>query len=144
MFCRQEEKLKGKPGYEHLNEQLHILIEADLPADIVDIKLRHAQEIIEELVKPVVCAFNFYFFSLDFQLLSRLIKRYCFCRMSHRTISRGSSYESSLCWTRTWEKTVQVQAVVVSLHSIQTQWNVQKQDAKQKRPWGTKHMCICV
>lgn len=58
MFCRQEEKLKGKPGYEHLNEQLHILIEADLPADIVDIKLRHAQEIIEELVKPVVCAFN--------------------------------------------------------------------------------------
>lgn len=49
----KEEKLKGKPGYEHLNEQLHILIEADLPADIVDIKLRQAQEIIEELVKPV-------------------------------------------------------------------------------------------
>jgi protein quaking len=49
----KEEKLKGKPGYEHLNEQLHILIEADLPIDIVDIKLRQAQEIIEELVKPV-------------------------------------------------------------------------------------------
>jgi protein quaking len=32
---------------------LHILIEADLPIDIVDIKLRQAQEIIEELVKPV-------------------------------------------------------------------------------------------
>ncbi|KAL1193787.1 KH domain-containing protein [Cardamine amara subsp. amara] len=49
----KEEKLKGKPGYEHLNEQLHILIEADLPVDLVDIKLRQAQEIIEELVKPV-------------------------------------------------------------------------------------------
>ncbi|CAN8269539.1 unnamed protein product [Cochlearia groenlandica] len=49
----KEEKLKGKPGYEHLSEQLHILIEADLPADIVDRNLRQAQEIIEELVKPV-------------------------------------------------------------------------------------------
>jgi len=37
-----------------LNEQLHILIEADLPASIVEIRLRQAQEIIEELLKPVV------------------------------------------------------------------------------------------
>ncbi|KAG5041862.1 hypothetical protein JHK87_005777 [Glycine soja] len=49
----KEEKLRGRPGYEHLNEQLHILIEADLPANIVDIRLRQAQEIIEELLKPV-------------------------------------------------------------------------------------------
>ncbi|GER44306.1 RNA-binding KH domain-containing protein [Striga asiatica] len=49
----KEEKLRGRPGYEHLNEPLHILIEADLPANIVDIKLRQAQEIIEELLKPV-------------------------------------------------------------------------------------------
>ncbi|KAA8517615.1 hypothetical protein F0562_015089 [Nyssa sinensis] len=49
----KEEKLRGRPGYEHLNEPLHILIEADLPANIVDIRLRQAQEIIEELLKPV-------------------------------------------------------------------------------------------
>ncbi|XP_057457738.1 KH domain-containing protein At3g08620-like [Lotus japonicus] len=49
----KEEKLRGKPGYEHLYEPLHILIEADLPANIVDIRLRQAQEIIEELLKPV-------------------------------------------------------------------------------------------
>lgn len=54
----QEEKLRGRPGYEHLNEPLHILIEADLPANIVDIRLRQAQEIIEELLKPVVCVSN--------------------------------------------------------------------------------------
>lgn len=60
-FCSQflchlkEEKLRGRPGYEHLNDPLHILIEADLPANIVDIRLRQAQEIIEELLKPVVC-----------------------------------------------------------------------------------------
>lgn len=50
----KEEKLRGQPGYEHLNEPLHILIEADLPANVVDIRLRQAQEIIEELLKPVV------------------------------------------------------------------------------------------
>ncbi|XP_047252991.1 KH domain-containing protein At3g08620 isoform X4 [Capsicum annuum] len=49
----KEEKLRGRPGYEHLNEPLHILIEADLPASVVDIRLRQAQEIIEELLKPV-------------------------------------------------------------------------------------------
>ncbi|BBH06386.1 RNA-binding KH domain-containing protein [Prunus dulcis] len=49
----KEEKLRGRPGYEHLNEPLHILIEADLPANVVDIRLRQAQEIIEELLKPV-------------------------------------------------------------------------------------------
>lgn len=52
----QEEKLRGRPGYEHLNEPLHILIEADLPANVVDIRLRQAQDIIEELLKPVVRA----------------------------------------------------------------------------------------
>ncbi|KAL9675536.1 hypothetical protein QQ045_003738 [Rhodiola kirilowii] len=49
----KEEKLRGRSGYEHLNEPLHILIEADLPANIVDLRLRQAQEIIEELLKPV-------------------------------------------------------------------------------------------
>lgn len=56
----KEEKLRGRPGYEHLNEPLHILIEADLPASIVDIRLRQAQEIIEELLKPVVVFFYIY------------------------------------------------------------------------------------
>ncbi|ONK61754.1 uncharacterized protein A4U43_C08F33230 [Asparagus officinalis] len=49
----KEDKLRGRPGYEHLNDQLHILIEAELPANIVDTRLRQAQEIIEELLKPV-------------------------------------------------------------------------------------------
>ncbi|XP_050945521.1 KH domain-containing protein At2g38610-like [Cucumis melo] len=50
----KEEKLRGRLGYEHLNEPLHVLIEADLPANIIDIRLRQTQEIIEELLKPVV------------------------------------------------------------------------------------------
>ncbi|GAU37168.1 hypothetical protein TSUD_391570 [Trifolium subterraneum] len=46
-------RVEATTGYEHLNEPLHILIEADLPANIVDMRLRQAQEIIEELLKPV-------------------------------------------------------------------------------------------
>ncbi|XP_075519740.1 KH domain-containing protein At2g38610-like isoform X1 [Primulina tabacum] len=49
----KEESLRGRPGYEHLNDPLHILIEAELPANIVDIRLKQAKEIIEELLKPV-------------------------------------------------------------------------------------------
>lgn len=46
--------LRGRPGYEHLNDPLHILIEAELPASVVDVRLMQAQEIIQELLKPVV------------------------------------------------------------------------------------------
>jgi len=49
--------LRGRPGYEHLNDPLHILIEAELPASVVDVRLRQAQEIIQELLKPVVFLF---------------------------------------------------------------------------------------
>ena len=50
----KEEKLRGRPGYEHLNDPLHILIEAELPANVIETRLRHAQEVIEELLKPEV------------------------------------------------------------------------------------------
>lgn len=53
----KEETLRGRPGYEHLNDPLHILIEAELPVSIVDLRLRQAKEIIQELLKPVVCVF---------------------------------------------------------------------------------------
>ncbi|KAH0465332.1 hypothetical protein IEQ34_005435 [Dendrobium chrysotoxum] len=56
----KEETLMGRPGYEHLNEPLHVLIEAELPSHIIDLKLRHAQEILEELLKPVEESHDFY------------------------------------------------------------------------------------
>ncbi|GMP39447.1 hypothetical protein CsSME_00010275 [Camellia sinensis var. sinensis] len=49
----KEEKLKDKPGYEHLNEPLHLLVEAEFPEDIVDSRLDHAIAILENLLKPV-------------------------------------------------------------------------------------------
>lgn len=56
----KEEKLRGRPGYEHLCDPLHILVEAELPSNIVDTRLRQAQEIIEELLKPVDESQDFY------------------------------------------------------------------------------------
>jgi hypothetical protein len=50
----QEDKMRDKPGFEHLNEPLHVLVEAELPANIIDTQLIHAREILQELLKPVV------------------------------------------------------------------------------------------
>lgn len=46
--------MRDKPGFEHLNEPLHVLVEAELPANIIDTQLIHAREILQELLKPVV------------------------------------------------------------------------------------------
>ena len=50
----QEELMRGKPGYEHLNEPLHLVIEAELPAELIDIRLMQAREILDDMLKPVV------------------------------------------------------------------------------------------
>ncbi|KAK3037709.1 hypothetical protein RJ639_031080 [Escallonia herrerae] len=49
----KEEKLKDKPGYEHLNEPLHLLVEAEFTEDIIDSRLDHAVALLENLLKPV-------------------------------------------------------------------------------------------
>lgn len=66
--------MRGKPGYEHLSEPLHILVEAELPVEIVDARLLQAREILEDLLKPVVFYFPFPNSSfLDTEKLSRRI-----------------------------------------------------------------------
>ncbi|XP_062083709.1 KH domain-containing protein At1g09660/At1g09670 isoform X2 [Humulus lupulus] len=49
----KEEKLKDKPGYEHLNEPLHVLVEAEFPEDVINARLDRAVGILENLLKPV-------------------------------------------------------------------------------------------
>lgn len=46
--------MRGKPGYEHLNEPLHVIVEAELPVEIIDARLLQAREILEDLLKPMV------------------------------------------------------------------------------------------
>ncbi|XP_022136599.1 KH domain-containing protein At1g09660/At1g09670 [Momordica charantia] len=49
----EEEKLKDKPGYEHLNEPLHLLVEAEFPEDTINSRLDNAVAVLESLLKPV-------------------------------------------------------------------------------------------
>ncbi|KAJ8755027.1 hypothetical protein K2173_015539 [Erythroxylum novogranatense] len=56
----REEMMRGKPGYEHLNEPLHILVEAELPVEIVDARLMQAREILEDLLRPMDESQDFY------------------------------------------------------------------------------------
>ncbi|BFG33641.1 KH domain-containing protein [Prunus yedoensis var. nudiflora] len=56
----REEMMRGKPGYEHLNEPLHILVEAELPVEIIDARLSQAREVLEDLLRPVDESQDFY------------------------------------------------------------------------------------
>lgn len=56
----KEEMMRGKPGYEHLNEPLHVLVEAELPVEIIDARIMQAREILEDLLKPVDESQDFY------------------------------------------------------------------------------------
>ncbi|GER26626.1 RNA-binding KH domain-containing protein [Striga asiatica] len=55
-----EAAVRGKPGYEHLNEPLHVLIEAEMPVEIIDARVRQAREIIEDLLKPMDESHDYY------------------------------------------------------------------------------------
>lgn len=56
----KEDKLRDKPGYEHLNEPLHVLVEAELPEDLIDMQLNQAVSILEDLLKPVDESLDYY------------------------------------------------------------------------------------
>ncbi|XP_064979136.1 KH domain-containing protein At1g09660/At1g09670-like isoform X2 [Musa acuminata AAA Group] len=55
-----EDKLRDKPGYEHLNEPLHVLVEAEFTADIIDARLNQAVAILEDLLQPVDESVDYY------------------------------------------------------------------------------------
>ncbi|XP_074570160.1 KH domain-containing protein At1g09660/At1g09670-like [Curcuma longa] len=56
----KEEKLRDKPGYEHLNEPLHVLVEAEFTADVIDSRLDQAVTILDDLLKPVDESVDYY------------------------------------------------------------------------------------
>ncbi|CAI9088123.1 OLC1v1022369C1 [Oldenlandia corymbosa var. corymbosa] len=56
----KEEMMRGRPGYEHLNEPLHILVEAEMAPELIDARLMQARQILEDLLKPVDESQDFY------------------------------------------------------------------------------------
>ncbi|KMZ68218.1 hypothetical protein ZOSMA_246G00090 [Zostera marina] len=68
-------KTNLEEGYEHLCDPLHILVEAELPSNTVDTRLRQAQEIIDweisvHLLSDFDDGFPFSFLRLDFIVIS--------------------------------------------------------------------------
>lgn len=52
--------MRGRPGYEHLDEPLHLVIKAELPAEIIDARLMQTQEILDDMLKPVDETMDFF------------------------------------------------------------------------------------
>ena len=50
----QEEEKKGQPNYEHLEEDLHVLISVDDTEDRAKLRLSKAVEKVKDLLQPVV------------------------------------------------------------------------------------------
>lgn len=50
----QEDANRGKPNWEHLNEELHVLIQCEDASNRIDIKIRRAREEVNKLLVPSV------------------------------------------------------------------------------------------
>ena len=58
--CQEEEK-RGQPNYEHLEEDLHVLIAVEDTQERASVRLDKAVDEIKTLMKPVVTIIFFYF-----------------------------------------------------------------------------------
>ncbi|KAB0363752.1 hypothetical protein FD754_007908, partial [Muntiacus muntjak] len=56
---REEEQNRGKPNWEHLNEDLHVLITVEDAQNRAEIKLKRAVEEVKKLLVPAVTALAF-------------------------------------------------------------------------------------
>ena len=54
----KEEQMKGKPNWEHLNDELHVLLTCDDAKNRAEFKLRRAIEEIKKLLIPSVNRHN--------------------------------------------------------------------------------------
>lgn len=64
----KEEQNRGKPNWEHLNEDLHVLITVEDAQNRAEIKLKRAVEEVKKLLVPAVSNFhllNYCFIFLD-------------------------------------------------------------------------------
>jgi len=57
----QEEQMRGKAKWEHLNEDLHVLITVEDAKNRATIKLKHAAEQVKKLLVPSVSLISKFF-----------------------------------------------------------------------------------
>jgi len=54
----QEEQLKGKPNWEHLSEELHVLVTVEDTQNRAEVKMQRAVDEIKKLLIPAVIIFS--------------------------------------------------------------------------------------
>lgn len=54
ILCEQEEQNRGKPNWEHLNDELHVLITVEDTENRAKVKLQRAVDEIKKLLVPAV------------------------------------------------------------------------------------------
>lgn len=60
VFCEiQEEQNRGKPNWEHLTDELHVLLTVEDTENRATVKLARAVEEVKKLLVPVVRKFHF-------------------------------------------------------------------------------------
>lgn len=69
----QEEQNRGKPNWEHLNEDLHVLITVEDAQNRAEIKLKRAVEEVNKLLVPAVSATAL--------LLTHFLSRHSSCKI---------------------------------------------------------------
>ena len=57
-FCLQEEQNRGKPNWEHLSDELHVLITVEDSENRAAAKLQRAVDEIKKLLVPSVSGFS--------------------------------------------------------------------------------------
>jgi len=65
MLMMQEEQNRGKPNWEHLNEDLHVLISVDDTENRATLKLMRAVGEVKKLLVPMVSGHKSLFSGLD-------------------------------------------------------------------------------
>ena len=60
----KEDQMKGKPNWEHLSDELHVLLTVEDTKNRCEAKLKRAVEEIKRLLVPAVSSICFYFNSL--------------------------------------------------------------------------------
>ncbi len=68
----QEEQNRGKPNWEHLNEDLHVLITVEEAQNRAEIKLKRAVEEVNKLLVPAV--------SNPALFLTHFLSHHCSCK----------------------------------------------------------------
>lgn len=97
----QEEQNRGKPNWEHLNEDLHVLITVEDAQNRAEIKLKRAVEEVNKLLVPAVSSSHIT--SCYSLWLLFLLQNVACVRVADKWVSYGKCSFRLVIWPLFWE-----------------------------------------